>query len=92
MVVVLTENVPEGLRGELTRWLLEVKTGTFIGNISAAVREQIWSEVKSQVSAGAALLIYSAQNEQGFSIEMHNTPKRRVIDVEGISLMSITCD
>ena len=89
MVILLTENVSEGLRGELTRWFLEVKAGTFVGNISAAVREQVWKEVKRQVVTGAALLIYSAQNEQGFSIEMHNMPKRKVVDVEGINLMAL---
>ena len=92
MVILLTENVSEGLRGELTRWFLEVKTGTFVGNISAVVREEIWNEVKKQVVTGAALLIYSAQNEQGFPIEMHNTPKRRVVDIEGISLMAVESD
>ena len=89
MVILLTENVSEGLRGELTRWFLEVKAGTFVGNISAAVREQVWNEVKRQALTGAALLIYSAQNEQGFSIEMHNSPKRKVVDVEGINLMAL---
>lgn len=35
LVVISTSAVPVGLRGELTRWLLEISPGTFVGNISA---------------------------------------------------------
>lgn len=88
MVIIVTENVKEGLRGELTRWMLEIKAGIFIGNMSAMVRDKLWKEVKASVNSGSALMLYSAQTEQGYCIEMHNEPRRKVIDVEGISLMA----
>lgn len=89
MVIILTENVSEGLRGELTRWLLEVKAGVFVGNIPAGVRQKIWEHIKKDVQIGAATLLYSAQTEQGFAMEMHNEPRRKIVDVEGICLMAI---
>ena len=33
MVVIVIDNAPEKLRGELTRWLLETKPGVFVGKI-----------------------------------------------------------
>ncbi len=42
MVVMLLEKVPTTVRGELTRWLLELRAGVFVGNISALVRDKLW--------------------------------------------------
>lgn len=87
MTVIVMENVAEGFRGEVTQWLLEVKAGVFVGNISAAVRERLWDKVKTNVDDGAAMIIYSAQTEQGFKIEVCHMPNRSVVDMEGIYLI-----
>lgn len=42
MVVIVLEKVPRGLRGELTRWLVELDTGVFVGQLSATVRDLLW--------------------------------------------------
>lgn len=88
MTVLILENVPIGFRGEVTQWLLEVKPGVFVGRISALVRDRLWQKVKLSISDGAALLIYTAQTEQGFKIDMCNTPERSVVDIEGLTLIS----
>ena len=87
MTVLILENVSPGFRGEVTQWLLEIKTGVFVGNISAAVRQRLWKKVNDNVSDGAALLIFSAPNEQGFVMEVCHTPERSVVDMEGIYLI-----
>ncbi len=84
MIVIVLENAPPGLRGELTKWMLEVKAGTFVGNASAVVRDKLWGKVTGASDAGAALMIYSAQTEQGFAIEMCREPRRSVVDLEGL--------
>lgn len=88
MTILILENVSPGFRGEVTQWLLEVKAGVFVGNISATVRERLWNKVKKNVNAGAGLLIYSAQTEQGFMMEMCNTPQRKVVDFDGLYLVA----
>jgi CRISPR-associated protein Cas2 len=45
MVVIILEKVPVRLRGELTRWLLELKAGVFVGKVSAMVRDKLWQRV-----------------------------------------------
>jgi len=87
MTVLILENVAPGFRGEVTQWLLEIKAGVFVGNISSAVRQRLWKRVNDNVSDGAALLIYSAPNEQGFAMEVCHTPERSVVDMEGIYLI-----
>jgi CRISPR-associated protein Cas2 len=84
-VIVLTA-VPSGLRGHLTRWLLEISPGVFVGYITARVRGYIWERVVQFVGDGRALMVYTARNEQRLAFEVHGhewTP----VDFDGIVLM-----
>jgi len=83
------ECVPLSLRGECTRYLLEVRAGVFIGTINAVVREKLWDQVKKQSEGGNCLLAYAANNEQGFSMEVHGDPRRTVIDLDGLQLIKV---
>ncbi len=87
MTVLILENVTPGFRGEVTQWMLEIKAGVYVGSISAGVRTRLWDKVRNNIGEGAALIIYSAQNEQGFAMEVCNTPERDVIDMEGLYLI-----
>jgi CRISPR-associated protein Cas2 len=84
-IVVLTR-CPAGLRGFLTRWLMEISPGVFIGNPSARIREALWAEVKQYADTGRALLAYTTNNEQGFAFDTHDH-KWHPIDHEGIILI-----
>ncbi len=53
MVVFLMEKVPVSLRGEITRWMLELRPGVFVGNISALVREKLWEAICQKLKGGA---------------------------------------
>ncbi len=87
MVVFLLENVRPSLRGELSRWLFEVKTGVFTGRVSALVREQLWQMIEKQLGKGSAVMLYSANNEQGFKAQMLGNPSRSLVDIEGLLLV-----
>lgn len=89
MVVLCMETAPAGLRGEMKKWLLEVKPGVFVGNISALVREKVWEKVCSATPAIDAVLIHSDKTEQGFSMKMTGQPQRCIEDFEGIQLIRI---
>ena len=89
MTVLVMDNVSPSLRGECTRWLLEIKTGVFIGTISAAVRERLWDMVKSRAEGGNCLIAYASNNEQGYCMEVSGNPRRMVIDFDGLQLIKI---
>lgn len=89
MIMVILEKVPLGLRGELTRWLLEAKTGVFVGSVSGIVRERLWQKLCNESREGSCLMIHSDNTEQGFSIRMWGEPSRQVVDFEGLSLIRV---
>ncbi|KJY26256.1 type I-E CRISPR-associated endoribonuclease Cas2e [Streptomyces katrae] len=86
MTVIVLTQCPVGLRGFLTRWLLEISPGVFIGGPSARIRAALWEEVKQYAGQGRALLAYNTDNEQGFTFETHDH-KWHPIDREGVTLI-----
>jgi CRISPR-associated protein Cas2 len=86
MVVLVLERVPEGVRGELTRWLLEAKAGVFVGTVSAMVRDRLWERARKGLNGGAGVLIYRTDTEQGFAVRVSGEPGRVPVDFEGLTL------
>jgi CRISPR-associated protein Cas2 len=86
VTVIILTNCPAGLRGFLTRWLLEISPGVFIGSPSARVREILWFEVKQYSGQGRALLVHQTNNEQGFTFDTHDHTWQPV-DHEGVTLI-----
>ncbi len=69
-MLVLTAT-PAGLRGYLTRWLLEISPGVFVGKVSLRVRQEIWSHVVEMAKDGRAIMVFSTRNEQGLDFVVH---------------------
>lgn len=89
MIVLLMEKVPAALRGEITRWLIELRTGVFVGNVSALVRDKLWEQIREKTKGGSATLLQSAANEQGYTIRSHGDTPRIIRDFDGLQLVTI---
>lgn len=89
MVVLVLEKVPQGLRGELSRWFLEPKAGVFVGKVSALVRDLLGEKVLRDKRQGGAMMISSSDKEQGFNIRTPGDTSREVVDFEGRLLIRI---
>ena len=90
MIVIMMEKVPVGLRGEITRWMLELRPGIFVGNLSALVREKLWEHICEKIKGGAATLLHSAANEQGYTIRNFGDTNRKIRDFEGLQLIVVS--
>ena len=73
MIVVSLTNCPPRLRGDLTKWLIELNAGVYVGNVSARVRDELWQRICEHVKDGRATMVFSAHNEQGLDFRVHNT-------------------
>jgi CRISPR-associated protein Cas2 len=90
MVVIILEKVPATLRGELSRWMIEAKTGVFIGKLSGMVRDRLWEQICEKTKGGAGILIHASDSEQGYSFRLHGSPSRTVVDFDGLSLIRLS--
>lgn len=89
MVVIVLEKVPKTLRGELSRWMLEVSTGVFVGSMSAMVRDLLWEKCKEKKTVGRCCQMYRMNNEQGFEIRTHGDTTRTLVDFDGLTLVAV---
>ena len=84
---MIIESAPAALRGELCRWMIELKPGVFIAKVSGLVRDALWEKVKESLPFGNALMINNSSSELGFDIKMHGMPTRSVVDLDGLQLI-----
>ncbi len=89
MIVIVLEKVPLSLRGELTRWLLEVKNGVFVGHVSARVRDKLWQKCCKAKQTGGVTQIWSTNTEQRYKMRMCGDTQREIVDFEGLQLIRI---
>ena len=88
MIVLSLTSCPPKLRGDLSKWLMEISTGVYVGNVSARVREALWKRVTDNVREGQAVMVCSANNEQGMTVRVHHT-NRIPTDYDGYTLMKL---
>jgi CRISPR-associated protein Cas2 len=89
MVIMVLEKVTVALRGDLTRWLIEVRTGVYIGHVNAMVRDKLWERCCKARRAGSIFQAWNTNNEQRFSMRMEGCNDREVVDWEGLYLVKV---
>jgi CRISPR-associated protein Cas2 len=88
MTVIIVSRVTPALRGRLTRWMLQVHPGVFVGTLSPRVRERLWDQVSGSRRTGACMMIARANNEQGFTLDSSLDDASRIpIDFDGLLLV-----
>ena len=88
MLVIVVENVPPRLRGRLAIWLLEIRAGVYIGQVSRRMRETIWMHVEAGIEDGNAVMAWSTNTESGYDFATLGENRRVPVDYDGLRLVS----
>lgn len=88
MITVVTENVPPRLRGRLAIWLLEVRAGVYVGDVTRRVREMIWQQIIELAEEGNVVMAWATNTESGFDFQTHGKNRREPIEFDGLRLVS----
>lgn len=87
-LVVITENVPPRLRGRLAIWLLEVRAGVYIGDVSLRTREMIWQQLEAGCDDGNVVMAWASKTESGYDFQTIGSNRREPIDYDGLRLVA----
>lgn len=90
MLVIVVENAPPRLRGRLAIWLLEVRAGVYVGDVSRRVREMIWQNVEVGLEEGNAVMAWSTNTESGFDFVTMGKNRRMPVEFDGLKLVSFS--
>ena len=88
MLVIVTEMAPPKLRGYLSKWLLEIRAGVYIGDLSVKVREVLWENTQKYIQEGNAIVAWSTNNEAGYDFDTCGKNRRIPVDFDGIKVVS----
>lgn len=86
MVVITLSNCPPKLRGDLTKWLIEIDTGVFVGNLNARIRDAVWNRICENIKNGRASMAFASNCEQKLDFRIHNT-EWEPVDFDGLKLV-----
>jgi len=87
MLIMILEKVPTSLRGELSRWMIEPKTGVFVGKVSALVRDRLWLKCTTGANLGGVTQIWNTNNEQGYEIRSFGDTSKCPVDLDGLTFI-----
>ena len=88
MLVIVVENAPPRLRGRLAVWLLEIRAGVYVGNLSRRIREMVWSQIEKGIEEGNAVMAWSTNTESGYDFLTLGPNRRIPKEMDGIKLVS----
>ena len=57
MVVITLSDCPPKVRGDLSKWLIEINTGVYVGQVSMRVREELWKRICENLHTGRATMV-----------------------------------
>ncbi len=75
------------LRGRLAVWLLEVRAGVYLGNVSRRVREMLWEHCEALMEDGNIVMAWQTNTESGFDFQTLGKNRRMPIDHDGLRLV-----
>jgi len=87
MLTVVTENVPPRLRGRLAVWLLEVRAGVYVGDVSRRTRGMIWEQLRAGHEQGSVVMAWASRTESGFEFQTLGPNRREPVDHDGLRLV-----
>lgn len=91
MVVFSLDNAPQRLRGLLSRYCLELRSGLFVGRIDARMRDQLWEKIEQlSTKRTQAVLAWREPTEQGYAFRTLGKNRRTPVRVDGIWLIQTT--
>lgn len=88
MLVIVVENVPPRLRGRLAVWLIEIRAGVYVGDLSVKVRDMIWSQIEDGIEEGNAVMAWTTNTESGFDFMTLGKNRRLPVELDGLKLVS----
>jgi len=88
MTVVITEAIPDRLRGRLAVWVLQIRAGVYVGDVSQRVREMIWQQCQHFQENGNIVMAWSTNTESGFDFQTLGENRRVPVEMDGLRLVS----
>jgi CRISPR-associated protein Cas2 len=69
-------------------WLLEVRAGVYIGDVSRRTREMIWEQLAQGYADGNVVLAWASNHDSGYEFETLGPNRRLPKEFDGLNLVA----
>lgn len=84
--VVVLIGAAVGLRGHVTRWMVEIAPGVFVGEVSSRVAGKVWTTITERIRDGQAIMVRKAHTEQGWDARAAGVDRWSGVSLDGLTL------
>lgn len=88
MTTIVTESVAPRLRGYLATWMVELRAGVYVGNLSNRKRENLWNAIEEGVGDGSCVMVWTINTESRYDFKMVGENRRKAVDFAGLKLVA----
>ena len=88
MLVIVSESIPPRLRGRFGVYMIEIRPGVFVGDLSRRVREMLWKYIKEYSEDGNVVMVWTTNTESGYDFLTWGKNRREPVDYDGLKLVS----
>lgn len=86
-IVIQARAIPDHVRGYTDRFLTEVSSSLYVGNLSRKVAENLWDVlVEHNIEGGVVMILSNSKNEQGYEILLDGNQRCEIGDFDGLFL------
>jgi CRISPR-associated protein Cas2 len=89
LCMVVTEAVPARLRVRFAVFLIEVRAGVYVANVSRRVREKLWEYICADYGDGNVIISWATNTESGFDFQTLGSNRRVPIEFDGLRPVSL---
>jgi|SRR5690625_4957264 len=85
MVIYSLTSAPQRVRGLLSRYCIEIRSGLFIGRLDKRMRLKLWTAIEEAAKPNTtAVMAWSRPTDQGYAFKSIGPNARRPIEIDGV--------
>ena len=89
MVIYSLTSAPQRIRGLISRYCIEIRSGLFIGRLDKRMRLKLWAAIEEAAKPNTtAVMAWSRPSDQGYEFKSIGPNARRPIRIDGIWVVS----
>lgn len=87
VVIIITESVQAACHGVVSRYLMRVGAGIYVGTLTSRVRDAMWLQAQEFRGRGEMTMIYPSVTPQGFTILGSGKSPKWLVDFDGLTFL-----
>lgn len=84
--VIFVESIPSHLKGYLDRYLNEIRSGLYVGDLNSDVASRLWKTVEQFSGEGDAVMIRGTSGKSGYRTLGKANPRWFMHDFDGFEI------